>query len=155
MVEVEDGEDDEVVVVELLAEVDIEVDAEEEVMVESVVAVGEADDAEVVLTVVELTGVVDAVLEMLEFLDDATVVVEMVELLDNASVVVEVVELPIGVAVDRVELLYVAEELVAVELFKNEAVEEAVVLDVVDELVILSLLNCAKRAAKACGATYS
>ncbi len=57
--EVEEGAEDEVGVVELLAEVDVrEGDAEEDVMVESVVAVGETDDAELVLAAVELTGVV-------------------------------------------------------------------------------------------------
>ncbi len=134
-------------VVELLAEVDVESDAEEEAMVDSVVAVGEADDAEVVLAAVELTGVVDAV-------------IEMVELLDDASVVVAMVEFPVEVVVVMVELLYVSEELVIVELFKNEAVEEAVVLDIVEfsygaeELAILSSLNWAKRFADTCGATY-
>ncbi len=80
--------------------------------------------------------------------------------MEELPVEVNMVELLVAVAVDVVELLYVAEELVTVELFKSEAVEEAVVLDIVEfsygaeELVILSSLNCAKRAAETCGSTY-
>ncbi len=147
--EVEEGEEE---VVELLAE--------EEVMVESVVAVGEADDAGVVLTAVELTGVVDAVLIAVELAGVIDAVPITVELIGVVDAVMEIVELPVEVAVDVVELLYSAEELVTVEFFKNEAVEEAVVVDVVEfsygaeELALLSSMNCAKRVADVCGATY-
>ncbi len=57
----EEGGEEEVEVVELLAEVDVESDAAEEAMVDSVVAVGEADDAEVVPATQPSTVVVPTV----------------------------------------------------------------------------------------------